>query len=190
MQLPKWESRGQAVGQFILKLEKDKAVTGVFRGEVVEFWQHWVDGRSTICPGRDQCEICKERDHEGKKIDSRRRFRVNFVTKGADGNLTAYIFEGGKQVLDRLHAINEQVPLDRIWVTLTKTGEKMQTRTGVDPLIGDKAMLTPAAEKQVRVVTLHDLSLDGEKEEESDSAESENEPAVAMAEVTDDGMPF
>jgi hypothetical protein len=48
MDLPEWGKGGGFVD--LVKVEEGKSVVGNFRGQMVQFWQHWPKGgRSSIC---------------------------------------------------------------------------------------------------------------------------------------------
>ena len=166
MQLGEWSS---GIGKYIVKIEEGKSVLGNFRGEVVRFYQHWAGGRPSICPGRETCPLCNGTDEDSKKATG--RFRVNFLIKGDDGNPSAMIFEAGRRVYDQMIQINKDIPLEKAWVRIARTGSKQNTQYLLSVLPGDAGVVKPAQEKQLLSVKLHDLSLSKPEEDELDANE-------------------
>lgn len=164
MQLPEWSN---GIGKHMLKIEDGKSVTGNIRGDLVRFYQHWKGGRSMICPGRDTCAMCASTVEEERKATG--RFRVNFITKTAPH--TAMVFEGGKRVYDQLIQLNKDVPLEKAWVRVSRTGTKQNTQFMLAIVPGDGGMLKPAEEKEIFKVELLDISL--EDADEADEPVSE-----------------
>jgi hypothetical protein len=159
MQLQEWSS---GIGKHMLKIEDGKSAVGNLRGELVRFYQHWKGGRSSVCPGRDTCALCASADPEERK--STGRFRINFITKANGAAPTAMIFEAGKRVYDQMVQINKDVPLEKAWVRISRTGTKQNTQILLSVLPGDSGMVTPEQEKQLLSIPLHDLSLSKEAE--------------------------
>lgn len=177
MQLPEWSS---GIGKHILKIEDGKSVVGNFRGEVVRFWQHWKGGRSIICPGREQCSLCASPDETEYKSSG--RFRANFIPKSKAGaeEPVAMIFEGGRRVYEQLAQLNKDVPLEKAWVRISRTGTGKNTQITLAILPGDQGMVKPAQERSLLSVKLHDLSLNRTEVEEDvpdvdDAPEGEEE---------------
>lgn len=162
MQLGEWSN---GVSKHILKIEDGKNVVGVFRGEVVRFYQHWANGRSTICPGRDTCALCASPDEDTRKATG--RFRINFIAKEATG-LTARVFEGGRRVYSQLEQINKDIPLESVWVRIARTGKGNQTQYMITVLPGEAGMVKAAENKAIVAVELHDISLNRDAEEEAE----------------------
>jgi hypothetical protein len=149
----------------------DKAV-GVFRGEINRFYQHWQGGRSVQCPGRDTCQLCASEDENVRRATG--RFRVNFLTSD-DGGKTfqAFIFEGGKRVYDQLKAINEDAPLEKMKVKISKIGKGKDTQTSIQPLAGAAGLIDEATEKKLREVKLHSLVAAETEEDDAESADGD-----------------
>jgi hypothetical protein len=170
MDMPEW---GSGISQHLLKLDDNKSVVGVFRGPIVRFYQHWKGNRSSICPGRDVCALCKDADPEVRKASG--RFRINFITRDSkDAPLVAKIFEGGRRTFDQMKQINNDAPLENVWVRISKNGTY-----SVSVLPGDAGLIKPAQNKDVSAVKLHDLSLEKDEEE-----------AAAATTTADEALPF
>lgn len=120
-----------------LKLKDKESITGVFVGEMYEFFALWKDKKPLIVPeGTD-----------GAKF----RFKVNFVTK-EDDNYVAKIFEQGKIVYKQLLEINKEYPLETIAVKITRQGSgQMDTEYLFMP------MLKTTVSEAVYKVPLHSL---------------------------------
>lgn len=87
-----------------LKLEDGKSISGVFRGEIFEFWQIWPKG------GAKQVF---DKPTPGARV----RFKVNFV----DEHLKPWILEFPLTVHNQLADINNTMPLERTKVKLVKS---------------------------------------------------------------------
>lgn len=113
-----------------LKLKAGDSVRGVFRGELNEYRQHWVEGiGGEPCPGAE-CEKCAQitpemTDEEKKKFKPSFRCRVNFVVN-ENGAYTAKIWEFGYTVYEMLKGLHEggyELPLNLMKVTRNGTGK-------------------------------------------------------------------
>lgn len=132
-----------------LKLKAGETVTGIFRGELYDFRIHWADNRSTICPGPDTCEICRE----GNK--SKFRFRVNFVVKEGEGYV-AKVTEQGWTFYEVLRSLNEgDYPLEKYVMKITRHGERLNTTYTVIP--APSGLVSAELEKKLELVKLNDL---------------------------------
>lgn len=177
MELPEWSS---GIGKHLLKIEEGKAVVGNFRGKVERFYQHWQGGRSSVCPGREVCSLCQSTDENVRKASG--KFRMNFVMRDnpADKNsaLVARIFEGGKRVYEQLLQLNKDMPLEKGWVRISRTGKGQNTQYMLQFIAGENGLVTSAQEKELLKVQLHDLSVSKpDEDEESDSVELAQEEA-------------
>lgn len=159
MQLPEWSN---GIGKHILKLEDGKYAVGAFRGEVVRFYQHWQNSRSLICKGRDVCPLCASTDESERK--STGRFRINFILKDS---LEPMVFEGGKRVYDQLLMLNKDVPLEKAWIRIARTGTKTNTQFMIQVVPGEAGMIKAEDVKRIVQVKLHDISLNKEDEDAS-----------------------
>lgn len=115
-----------------LKLGDGEEVTGVFRGEVYSFRQHWRSNGGVECSG-EGCQICAEPPPEGEKPRYPAfRFRVNFITS-KDGKWVAKIFETGGEVYDALTSLDKKFGLDKTVVDLARSGQKKDTKYTIVP---------------------------------------------------------
>jgi hypothetical protein len=162
MQLAQWSN---GIGKYMLKVEDGKSVIGNFRGEVVRFWQHWKDNRGSVCPGRETCEMCASENPDDRKATG--RFRVNFIVKGSP--MTSMVFEGGKRVYDQLLQLNKDIPLEKAWVRISRTGTKQSTQYMLSIIPGESGMVKINEENEILALELHDLALN----KEEDDVESE-----------------
>jgi hypothetical protein len=103
-----------------LKLKDKESVTGIFRGELYEFFTVWEGGKSRQVPeGTPKAGF---------------RFRINFVLK--DGaNFVPKIFENGATVYKQLEELHAEYGLDSIVVKLTRNGDGMDTTYSIMPMI-------------------------------------------------------
>jgi hypothetical protein len=164
-------SGGPASGTF-LKLGDGDKIQGVFQGDPHIFKQHWIGGRSVLCPGKAECEHCKANDK------AKFRFRINFLTK-VDGVWQAKVFEQGYGTYLELKEMHESAyELPTTFVTISRTGEKTDTRYRVLP-VKDNGGLKPEHFKKLAAIPLNEL---GEK------PEGESEPAAGDANEED--IPF
>lgn len=124
-----------------LKLTDGESATGVFMGEIHDFFQLWV------------------KDSTGKKVskevpegtaDAKFRFKVNFVTK-EDGKYVPKIFESGADNYRRLKTIHEKFgALPDTLVEITRHGTELNTKYDLMPL---KGAVSPEA-KQTKLLNL------------------------------------
>lgn len=129
-------------GGSFLKLKDRESVTGVFLGDVHEFFTLWQDGKSMIVPeGTPKAAF---------------RFRINFIVKSGDG-YAAKIFENGATVYRDLGALHEEYNLETVAVKLTRNGVGLETTYSLMPLL--KTQINEA----IRVTPL--LQLDKDKAE-------------------------
>lgn len=163
MDLPEWSN---GIGKDLVKVEDGKSVVGAFRGPLVRFYQHWPKGgRSSICtlnePGG--CERCQDPNPDVKKATG--KFRINFVMKAdpSDKNspLVARIFEGGRKIYEQVQQINGDIPIEKVWVRLSKN-----KNYSLQVLPGEAGMISKQAEATIAKVQLHDLALKQAEDEE------------------------
>lgn len=119
-----------------VKLKDKESITGIFRGEIKEFFVLWRDGKSTEVP-------------EGTP-GSKFRFRINFVTKEGSSYVPK-IFEQGQLVYEQLAAIHEEYPLEQTVCKITRNGEKLDTTYAIMPL---RQPVTPETDNVLRVMKL------------------------------------
>lgn len=152
---------GPGSGTF-LKLKDGDKVQGVFMGDPAIFRQHWVGGRSHLCPGKAECEHCQAGDK------AKFRFRINFLTK-VDGVWMAKVFENGYGMYLDLKEMHESsYDLPTTLVILSRAGEGTDTKYRVLP-VKDNGELTPANFKSLAAIPLNEL-----KEESPSAPESED----------------
>jgi hypothetical protein len=177
MELPEWSN---GIGKHIVKIEDGKNVVGNIRGNIVRFYQHWINGRSAICKGREDCSFCQSDDEKVRKATG--KFRVNLVMRedptNAKSPLIARVFEGGKRVYDQLLQLNKDMPIEKAWIRISRTGKGQQTQYILQFVAGENGLVKPTQEKEILTVPLHDLRLD--EPEEDDQTDSNEEAAEKL----------
>jgi hypothetical protein len=126
-------------GEF-LKIKDGQTVVGVLRGEPVEFYQLWQNGKPTeVAPGTKGASF---------------RFKVNIVVK--DGtNYVAKIFSQGATVYNRLKHLNSKRPLESNAIEITRKGStKDDTEYQVDFFDG---VVPEASWAKINAVKLQNL---------------------------------
>lgn len=148
-----------------LKLKAGESVRGVFRGDPVDFRQHWVGGRGIICKGEVNCPLCKEGDKAGF------RFRLNFIMN-ENGAYVSKVFEQGWHVYKDLKALHEgDYDLEKHLMKITRQGSDQKTTYSIVPV--PNGIITKEIEEKITSVPLQDLSL---ASEESSEPEGEDLP--------------
>jgi hypothetical protein len=122
-----------------VKLKDKESITGVFRGDLHEFFVLWRDGKSSEVP-------------EGTP-GSKFRFRVNFVVREG-ASYVPKIFEQGQLVYEQLAEIHKEYPLEQTVCKITRNGEKLDTTYTIMPL---RQPVTPEADNTMRLMKLLDL---------------------------------
>ena len=135
-----------------LKLTDGEEVTGVFRGDIYMFKNHWMgNGSPSVeCSGAD-CPVCATKPPKGPST----RFRVNFVTT-KDGQWVAKIFEGGGELYDQLVVLDKKFDLSSTVVDLSRTGKDKNTRYNVLPR--KDVPITKEMDAKIQAVKLLPLS--------------------------------
>jgi hypothetical protein len=133
----------------ILKLKAGESVRGVFRGDLVDFRQHWVNNRSSICTGNATCELC------GAGEKSSFRFQVNIIVK-ENASYVAKVFEQGRSIYEILSSLHADFPLEKNWIKITRNGEGKNTSYTITPV--PNSQLSAEDEKQVAAIKLNDLA--------------------------------
>jgi hypothetical protein len=141
--------RAESAAKNLVKLKAGESCTGVFRGEILTLMVHWENNRSFNCTG-EGCARCAN-----KKPSF--RFRINFVTK-ENSAWVVKVFEQGWKVFQALEELNKEFPLEKHWVKVTRTGNGTDTTYNILPL-GQKSLLTPAADAEVEKLALNSLDL-------------------------------
>lgn len=146
------ESGGGGTNVFIKMKDGDK-IEGIFRGDPYVFHQHWVNNKSILCPGENQCPTCAA----GEKAQF--RFRLNFITKENDV-LVAKIFEGNYGTFKDLREMHQNnYDLEETKVSVVRRGEKQQTRYNILP-VKNNGGLTADHFAKIAKIPLNNLSKD------------------------------
>lgn len=124
-----------------LKLKSGESVTGVFRGDTMEFYAKWENKKTVIVPEGE----------DGGKF----RFRINFITK-ENGTLVAKIWEQGAMTYNMLKELNTEYELQNTFVKITRHGDGLDTIYTIMPA---KAQFTQESENAVATVKLNDLNI-------------------------------
>lgn len=158
-----------------LKLKDSESAKGVFRGDIYYFRTHWNQNKSSLCPGKDKCELCATGDK------SKFRFRVNFVAVEGD-TLVAKIVEQGWDFHEVLRTLNEgDYQLEKYFMKITRHGEKLNTSYSVIPM--PDGLVTAIREEKLSAVKLNDLKHITEAE---NAAPAMDTPPP----ITDSDIPF
>lgn len=127
-----------------LKLKDKESVSGIFMGELHEFFVMWENGKSRVVSDGD----------EGAKF----RFRVNFVIK--EGAVyVPKIFEQGLTVYRQLSELNDEYGLESIVVKITRNGIGTDTAYSLLPLI--KQTISKEVATHLKTVELLPLESQG-----------------------------
>lgn len=110
-----------------IKLADQEEVTGVFRGSIHTFRQHWTQTRSVDCTGVE-CPLCKANPDKYPAF----KFRVNFVTS-KDGQWISKLFEGSGSLYDQLVNLDKKLGLDKTAVDIARSGVGKNTKYNVIP---------------------------------------------------------
>lgn len=137
-----------------LKLKDKDAVKGVFRGDVHEFSQHWVQGQtgrtSKPCLG-DGCPICLD----GNKASF--RFMINFIVN-ENGSFVAKTWEQGSTVYCQLRDLQKSgYDLEKTVMVIRRTGSGPND-TSYTILPDPKSPFTPVLEQKLAQVKLNDFT--------------------------------
>jgi len=150
----------------LLKMKSGEEVRGVFRGDPVDFRQHWIANRSYLCSGNSTCEYCKA----GEK--SSFRFRINIVIN-ENGAHVAKVFEQGKSVYEALKSLNTDYALEKNQVKIKRMGSGTETLYTILPVPNGE--LKDGALKAIEAIPLVDLSLDASRPAEPIAEEEDSE---------------
>lgn len=130
-------------GGTFLKLKDGESITGVFRGDIYEFFERWDGKKRTVVNPKDA----------GAKF----RFRINFVVF-ENGQPVSKIFEQGKAVYFSLGDLNETCDLDKTKVRIARRGSgPMDTEYSILPDM--KTPLTPMQLNQIENTELQPLEI-------------------------------
>lgn len=123
MKFQKREITQSEGSSLFLKLKDGESVSGMFRGEVYEFYAKWEGNRSHVTNPLDQ--------------EAKVRFRLNFVMK-EDSKLVAKIWEFGLVVYNQLADLDAEYPLEETKVKITRRGTGTDTTYSILPLVKEK----------------------------------------------------
>lgn len=102
-----------------LKLKDKESVTGIFRGDLHEYFVVWKNNKPEVVD-------------EGTP-NAGFRFRVNFVIKDGS-NYTPKIFENGKMVYQQLADLHAEYNLQETTIKITRNGTGTDTTYTILPL--------------------------------------------------------
>jgi hypothetical protein len=103
-----------------LKLKDKESISGIFRGDLMEFYVFWENGRSKVV--------------SQDTPDAKFRFKINFVVK--EGAVyVPKIFEQGANVYRQLAELHEEYDLESTVVKLTRNGTGTDTTYSLLPLL-------------------------------------------------------
>lgn len=145
MKFTKREVMQSEGNSLFLKLKDGESTTGVFRGEIYEFYSRWEGNRSRITTPDDP--------------EAKTRFRANFVTK-EDGRFLAKIWEFGIVTYNQLADLNEEYPLEDTKVKITRRGTGTDTIYNILPLLKE-----PIAAKDMKTIQGTPLNILEHKEQ-------------------------
>ena len=149
-----------------LKLKDKQTISGVFRGEVLEYYCKWDGKKSVKCDPTDK--------------DSRFRFRVNFIVN-ENGVLKSYIWEQGPTVYNSLKSVNADYKLESYFMKITRHGSTMNdTEYMIMPV--PNGALSPEKEKIIASIQLQDLK--------SGLGEAQTLSPSSSIEQTEEQLPF
>jgi hypothetical protein len=140
-----------------LKLKDRESVTGVFCGDIREFFGIWENSKMTEVPeGTPKAGF---------------RFRVNFVVKEGS-NYIPKIFENGVSVYRQLAELNEEYPLEETVVKITRNGTGTDTTYSILPM-PPKMQMTKEAKEYLKKLEL--LPLESRESSSPSSFDSDEE---------------
>jgi hypothetical protein len=140
-----------------LKLKDKESVSGIFMGDIQEFYILWENGKSRVVP----------EGTSGAKF----RFRVNFLVK--EGSVyVPRIFEQGLTVYRLLAELDHEYGLDTIMVKVTRNGTGTDTTYSALPLL--KQQITKETLAHLKTVELFPLG--AEKNSSQSDFEAEEIP--------------
>lgn len=141
------ESNGVG-GESFLKIPAGTSVSGIFMGEIFEFWQKWpYGGEKQVFTNRAKAIAA----------NAKSRFRLNFVTKDESGGMVAKVWEFGLGTYNDLAEIHAEYPLTETMIKITRKGEGKNTQYHLMPLL--KQPLSKAQLAKIAEVKLHVLDV-------------------------------
>ncbi len=144
MKFEKFESKpkGEGSSGAYLRLKDGESVNGVFKGDILKFWQVWPKG------GDKQIFV-------EPAPGASPRFKVNIVVH-ENGEFVAKVFEFTKSISSQLADLQEDYDLSNTKVKITRRGEGTAT---VYSIIPSKDQPTPSQLKIINSVQLNALSV-------------------------------
>lgn len=142
---------GEKKSNLFIKMKSGDRIEGIFRGDPHIFHQHYYEGKYVDCHSSHDCALCG--------ADEKRlfRFRINFITK-QDDVLVAKIFQGNYGTFKDLKSMHENnYDLEETKVSITRTGEKQQTKYTILP-VKNNGGLTAEHFKKIAALPLNALS--------------------------------
>ncbi len=156
-----------------LKIEPGKSIAGVFRGEPLEYACKEVNKKTVVCDPSDP--------------NAKFRFKINFVIQQKDLTHRAYVWEQSASVYDTLKKFNEDFPLDKTIVKISRDGSGLKTKYSILPN-GNKFQVSPELDAALSGVTL--IPLKADKEESEALPDQEFPPDETQAFSPEDEIPF
>lgn len=139
---------GLGKGTF-LKLKDGDRVKAIFRGDPKVFRQHWINGRSLLCSGKE-CGACAEGDK------SKFRFRINVLVQ-QEGVWVAKVFEQGYGMFKDLKEMHEnEYDLEQTCLMLSRSGTGADTEYRIIPA-KDNGGIKPPDFKKLAAIPLNEL---------------------------------
>lgn len=142
MKLNKRELSAGGGSDKFLKFKDRESKSVVLRGEIHEFHIKWVNGRSV--------------DALANEPGAMSRFKVNAVAY-EEGKFVARIWEISLTVYNKLCDVNDEYPLEKTKIKITRQGTGTDTEYHVLPLVSQKDILSPAILAQIEAVPLNIL---------------------------------
>ncbi len=130
-----------------VKLKDKESMSGIFYGELHEFYVLWENGKTReVSP-----------DTPGAKF----RFRANFVIKEGAAYVPK-IFENSQTVYQQLAELHAEYNLETVVVKITRNGSKLDTTYSILPL---RDPVTPGTAACLRTLKLNPLGSQPKTEE-------------------------
>jgi hypothetical protein len=139
---------GEASQKPYVKLKDKESITGIFFGDIYEFYNHWNGSASVLCSGAG-CEFCKTGDR------AKFRFRLNFITKEGESYVPK-VLEQGALFYSQIRELNKDFPLNQSIVKISRSGTGMDTSYTVLPV--KDFLVKPEVAAKLKAVKLIDLA--------------------------------
>lgn len=158
-----------------VRLKDKESITGIFRGEVFDFYSVWESGKPRIV--------------DESVFGARFRFKINFVVKEG-ASYVVKVFEQSKTVYEQLGALHDEYDLEKTLIKITRNGTgKSDTTYTLLPL---RQEVPPETLKHIETLPMNPLG----QGPNNASASHENEwPDAPMPDERDgfepsDEIPF